>query len=74
MKQVEKKRNQVSRNRARENWRKEQEKKIPAYSTAAQIRKFWEEHQPIGSEADWESDSSLEVEESKCREVINLRK
>ena len=71
---MEKKSNQVSRNRARENWRREQEKKIPAYSTAAQIKKFWEEHSPISSVADWESDSSLEVEESKAREVINLRK
>ena len=76
LKRVEKKSNQVSSNRARENWRKEQGKKIPAYSTAAQIKKFWEEHPPISSVADWESetDSSLEVERSQIKEVINLKK
>ena len=46
------------------------------HSTGAQIKKFWENHQAIGSEEDWESetDSSLEVERSQVKEVINLKK
>ena len=77
MKRVEKKSNKVVSSRARENWRRvQEEKRIPAYSTAAQVKKFWEEHPPIGSVADWESetDSSLEVERSQIKEVINLKK
>ena len=72
--QVEKKKKEISKEKARANWIREQERKIPAYSTGAQIKKLWEVHQPIGSEADWETDSSLEVEESNSKEVINLRK
>ena len=71
--QVEKKRKEISKDRVKANWIREQERKIPVYSTSAQIKKFWEVHQPISAEGDWDSDSSLEVEESRCKEVINLR-
>jgi len=75
-KQVEKKEKVARREKSQAKWIREQEKKIPAYSTGAQIKKFWENHQAIGSEEDWESetDSSLEVERSQVKEVINLKK
>ena len=72
--QIAKKRREELSDRVKANWIREQEKKIPAYSTATQIKKFWEVNLPISSEADWEKDSSLEVEESSIREVKNLKK
>jgi len=68
--------NRVNSSREKENWRREQEKKIPAYSTAAQRKKFWEDHQPISTVEEWESetDSSLEVLSSQVKEVLNLKK
>ena len=76
LKKVQKKSNKVVSSRARENWRREQEKKIPAFSTAAQTKKFWENHQPISTVEEWESDtdSSLEVLSSQVKEVLNLKK
>ena len=68
----EKKRREKEDTKYKADWYRAEEKKIPSYSSAAQIKKFWEVHQPISSEADWEGDSSVEVEESKSREVKNV--
>ena len=73
----ERKRGEVASRKQRvAKWRKEQAKRIPAYSTAVQIKKFWEVTKPLSEAEDWESetDSSVEVLRCQVKEVLNLKK